>query len=476
MSDNTEHPIENQNLITPAEVTSFENQETCIAVFIEPGKKAAYQDFQKLGGVNNNVCWFIPSNRSEQVKAICKKYNLTHFPQPIPSNFEELKQNIGPQLLEAQIEDTENSIRLYTTDLGIKWIIINDLLDEAILNELTKSHNGQKVKKLLDKHKYLSDQLTWFKNRIIDNNLQSHNSTVQQIVLPPPYALNSLYSDLDITINGLITGYTDLDNKIRIEPETITLIAGRPSHGKSTFMLNLLLNQINKYPDLHFYLFSYEETPKQIAIKTILNMSSFIFKGKEDQNFMQMQGYIKSRSDQHEMIKIAKLGFDKLAKEGRLSIIGNHYNVDDLCATIKLIKSQKPLGCVYVDYVQLIPNKNRFSSRQLELQNTSRQLLRCAQDNSVPIILGAQLGRDTLRANKVRLDNLRECGDLEQDANTILGLYNDSMNAVAMGEPPITDRVIKLEITPLKNRVGMVNTPVNLAFDRPILKIKNSNE
>lgn len=101
------------------------------------------------------------------------------------------------------------------------------------------------------------------------NNLQKLKVDADPEKKLKPYTGNDLQRDLGKTREGLLTEYAKLDNYVSIPPAAITLVAGRPGHGKTTFMLNLLLNMIRKYPDQNFYFFSYEEAPSQIATKII---------------------------------------------------------------------------------------------------------------------------------------------------------------------------------------------------------------
>jgi len=76
---------------------------------------------------------------------------------------------------------------------------------------------------------------------------------------------------------------------------------------------------------------------------------------------------------------------------------------------------------------------------------------------------------------RLRLESLREAGDLEQDANLVLGLWNKARGAADdSGEPWERDRKTTLYIKVLKNRDGITTKPDNpekLIFDQPILKI-----
>jgi DNA primase catalytic core len=287
-----------------------------------------------------------------------------------------------------------------------------------------------------------------------------------------PYTLQKLERDLKESKEGLKTGYTELDAMLRIPHEAITLVGGRPSHGKTTLLLNLLLNVVKNYPDRHFYFFSYEETCQQIALKILNILSGEVF--SETSNLLQLEGYLKSGANSRKSVEDAKRLYHELITSGRLNIVGDPYYVHELSSQIAFLKAKGSLGAIFIDYIQKVKNKTKFSSRQLELQNTSEVILETAKSCSVPIILGAQLGRDRDSRDKVKLDNLRESGDLEQDANLVLGLFNPVMEkALDESNQLVASRVVELQVTPLKNRNGLVNKTVSLEFDRPTLTIKD---
>lgn len=289
-----------------------------------------------------------------------------------------------------------------------------------------------------------------------------------------PYGLEDLQNELRKTKEGLRTGYTSLDEMMRIPTAAITLVAGRPSHGKTTVMLNLFINLIKQYPDLHFYFFSYEETRQQIAVKIINILSGFVF--LEAQNLLQLEGYLKSTDTSFEMVEKGKKEYQDLVKSGRMRIIGHPYDVHELATQISYLKERVPVGAVFIDYIQKIKNRGRFGTRQLELAATSNVILETAKLCSLPIVLGAQLGRDKESKDKVKLDNLRESGDLENDANVVLGIFNHSMQKAQDDQTQITDRNVEITVTPLKNRNGIVNKSITLDFDRPILTIREKKK
>lgn len=104
------------------------------------------------------------------------------------------------------------------------------------------------------------------------------------------YPLKDLVEDLKNSKKGLKTGYKVLDEEISLHEGDYVVVAGRPSHGKTTTKLNILLNQIEIYPEYSFAFYAYEGNLKSIALKIIQILSGHHFKiGKQKDQF---QGYV----------------------------------------------------------------------------------------------------------------------------------------------------------------------------------------
>jgi replicative DNA helicase len=144
---------------------------------------------------------------------------------------------------------------------------------------------------------------------------------------------------------------------------------------------------------------------------------------------------------------------------------------------------QGEVGAVFIDYIQKIPLQNPTGGqRYQEIKRVSELLLEQAKTLDLPIIMGAQLTRPaskdkTSKADRVvRLENLRESGDIEQDANLVLGLYNDSVVKMEEEDKEVTAREVDLEVHILKNRAGIAGKKVTLTFERPVLRIKDKDK
>lgn len=284
-----------------------------------------------------------------------------------------------------------------------------------------------------------------------------------------PYTLQDLTRDIEDTQPGLQTGYEDLDKLVTIPQEAITIIAGRPSHGKTTMLLNLLIRMANKYPDKTFLYFSYEETRKQLGIKLLNILSQDVI--NEAQNLASLEGYLRGGHISRDRIEEGKRQLEELTSGGRVWLIDEPLFVDNLEAVITDMANRYPIGAVFIDYIQKVRIRGKYGARQLEVAAISAKLLDLAKEVSIPIILGAQFGRKDGKTATLKLDNLREAGDIEQDANLVIGLWNDAMAIAEDRNQKITDRKVNLETVILKNRNGAVNDTETLTFDRPILTI-----
>lgn len=294
--------------------------------------------------------------------------------------------------------------------------------------------------------------------------------------IPELYTASLLEEDIRRARPGLKTGYANLDDLFSIPPEAITIIGARPSHGKTTFLMNLALNMVKAVPDRSFFFFSYEESRRQIGVKFLNILSGYKF--DSEQNIKCLEDMIRGDGqDQNnvawEKIERGRAELESLTESKRLWIIDEPYFVDELAEVLTLFKKQYDIGAVFIDYIQKIKIAGRYATRQMELQKVSETILETAKKLSIPIILGAQLGRDPQHSDKVRLDNLREAGDIEQDANLVLGLFNPAMEKAQDNGETSREDTVDLQVTVLKNRNGPVNETRTLNFIRPLLTIKD---
>lgn len=292
------------------------------------------------------------------------------------------------------------------------------------------------------------------------------------VVAPEPYMLADLEKDISTMSEGLSSGYASLDRLFKIPSGALSIVAGRPGHGKTSLQLNMLLNMARGYKDKAFYFFSYEEAARPLAIKLIMLMAGKVL--SDSFNLQAYIHYLKEQRGTDKAIEKAIQEYQELTTSGRLWLLDKRLSAEDLASTIGYLARSPEAGAVFVDYIQKVPlQRPQQGQRYLEIKRVSELMLEQAVSQDISIILGAQLGRGSPGDTKVRLDNLRESGDIEQDANLVLGLYNESVEKIEEDKAD-RSRTAPLLVSVLKNRQGAAGLSSMLTFERPTLKIMDA--
>ena len=121
------------------------------------------------------------------------------------------------------------------------------------------------------------------------------------------------------------------------------------------------------------------------------------------------------------------------------------------------------LDCIVIDYIQLLRADIHYQSRANEVGAISKAIKALAMELNIPIIALSQLNRvSEMRQDKVpTMGELREAGDIEQDASIILLMWN------------IVDDKKGLKVE--KNRQGILSTEV-LRFDGDNMQFIETDE
>src|SRR6478672_8369354 len=100
----------------------------------------------------------------------------------------------------------------------------------------------------------------------------------------------------------------------------------------------------------------------------------------------------------------------------------------DLRAKARRLKQKDPrLGLIIIDYLQLMHQKGKVESRQLEVAEISRSLKALSKELNVPILALSQLSRkvEERKGGRPMLSDLRESGAIEQDADVVMFIHRD---------------------------------------------------
>jgi replicative DNA helicase len=259
-------------------------------------------------------------------------------------------------------------------------------------------------------------------------------------------------------VTGVTSGYADLDRLTAgLQPSDLIIIAGRPSMGKTAFVLNIAANAALR-SGTGVAIFSLEMSKEQLALRMLCS------EARVDLARVRT-GHIQS----------GELG--ELAQSAHV-LISTPIYIDDTPAISVLELRAKArrlwrdpnskLGLIVVDYLQLMRSTEGKDSREQEISEISRSLKALAKELQVPVVALSQLNRQVENRSppKPRLSDLRESGAIEQDADVIMFIYREEVYVEE------TDKRGIAEIIVAKQRNGPIGS-VELAFLREFTRFEN---
>lgn len=244
----------------------------------------------------------------------------------------------------------------------------------------------------------------------------------------------------DSEFSGMSTGIHSLDLAINgLNNSDLLIIAARPGMGKTAFALNIAANVAKKY-DKAVAVFSLEMAAEQLG-KRLLAGESFVDSKKLNTG----------RLVEDEWERIG-LGASALSQT-------NIYLDGNPSVTVGSIKAKcrrlENLGLVIIDYLQLMggEGKNASESRVNAIGDISRALKVMAKELNVPVICLSQLNRGPEKEKRRPVtSDLRDSGNIEQDADVILLLYREDYYDKDTAQPNVAECIVA------KNRHGETTT------------------
>ena len=242
---------------------------------------------------------------------------------------------------------------------------------------------------------------------------------------------------------GFITGFTDFDRLTGgLQRGDLIIIAARPSVGKTAFALNIGSGHCKHGGTTH--IFSLEMSAKKLLQRLISSEARV-----DGQKWRTMAFSVEDYQKAFEVIgEISKWD---------LHIHDKKSTINEIKSTIRQSVSDKDL--VIIDYLGLIRTTGRFERRDLEIGAITRELKLLAMELDIPIVLLSQLSRGVEQRQDKRpmMSDLRESGNIEQDADVIGFLYRDDY----YNRDSEKENIIEIIIS--KQRNGPLGT-VELAF------------
>lgn len=231
------------------------------------------------------------------------------------------------------------------------------------------------------------------------------------------------------THNYLTWGFSKLDKGIYAEPGDMIVLGGYPSAGKTALAVSMAYH-LSESHRVGFY--SLETSQYKLADRLVSHVSKLTMPTIKHGNFNLMEW--EAVTDKvHAM------------QEHHLEVIeAGGMTVTDIRADALAHR----FDCIVVDYLQLIQT-NRRGTRSDEVADISRSLHALSQQDKITVLALSQLSRpEKTGAGKAvtpTMQSLRESGQIEQDADVVMLLYQNEDE-----DAPAEQRILKIA----KNKEG----------------------
>ncbi|UCC66090.1 MAG: replicative DNA helicase [Deltaproteobacteria bacterium] len=322
----------------------------------------------------------------------------------------ELEEIGGASYLASLVDSVPTAANIvYYAKIVKEKSILRKLISTATEIVTQSYQEGKEIEDFLDE----AEQAIF---RISEHRVKPAFLPIKEIVKESFKVIEKLYEKKEL-ITGVPSGFKDLDRKTAgFQCADLIIVAGRPSMGKTALCLNIAqYAAINS--QVPAAIFSLEMSKEQLAIRMLCS------EARVDSSRLR-SGFL-SESDWPKLTMAAGVLSDApifIDDTPAISLL-------ELRAKARRLKSDRGLGLVIVDYLQLMRGRSGVERREQEISEISRSLKALAKELNIPVIAISQLSRkaEDRPGRRPQLSDLRESGAIEQDADVIIFLYRDEV-------------------------------------------------
>lgn len=256
---------------------------------------------------------------------------------------------------------------------------------------------------------------------------------------------------------GLSTWLPSLDYLLAgLQPSELTIVAARPSVGKTTLGLHFALAASVREGRPALFV-SLEQPAVDVAERAVCSLAG-----------IDNQALKHGRLTAEEWERF-RAGGERLRKAPLVVSDGSAQTVARIAARARRMLRRRGLALLLVDYLQLVEPESRRERREEQVAQVSRRLKNLARELRLPVVVMAQLNRESERRPdpRPRLSDLRESGAIEADADVAILLHRPDRD-----KPDLDVQVAKNRNGPTGELVlrherstGRVTDPAGGAFE-----------
>lgn len=218
-------------------------------------------------------------------------------------------------------------------------------------------------------------------------------------------------------LRGIPTGFQEIDNKLAgLQKADLIILAARPSMGKTSLALDIA-RQAAVNHNVAVGIFSLEMSSQQLVDRMLAAQANV-------DAWKLRTGKLTSETD----FASIRQSLDKLSQAPIYIDDQPGNSILKMRSVARRLKSEKGLGLIVVDYLQLmVPSNSRNSDNMVQqVTEISRSLKNLARELDVPVLALSQLSRAVeQRGGRPRLSDLRDSGSIEQDADVVMFIHRE---------------------------------------------------
>lgn len=285
---------------------------------------------------------------------------------------------------------------------------------------IIKEYRSRKAKEVFEKidlspneiDKSLAEMIARFEE--LQQNISVRSKSLAQIVKEN----QGNYFNDRVSKDLVKTGFYKLDECLGgLEPGDVTVIAARPSVGKSAFVTQIIGNIAKKRKRVGY--FNLEMPESQVYERFLSRLGAL-----QMTRIRRAKAFLGNEKEMFDKANDQMSQMDVIVSEGSKTI-----------TEIKAESRHQQFDVIVIDYLQLVKAERKFTNRSSEVGDISKAIKSLAMELKVPIILLSQLNRvsEGKETKEPTMAELRESGDIEQDASNIILLWNLSENRYFKG-------------------------------------------
>jgi replicative DNA helicase len=214
---------------------------------------------------------------------------------------------------------------------------------------------------------------------------------------------------------SVLTGYADIDDLTGgLARGSVSILAGRPSQGKSALARRIAFNAASAGEGVH--VFSLEDSKDRYGDRTLADLADVDLAKFSARAPGFSEAELERINGAAGRVRLMPLAIDDGAGLSSVQIANR----------VRQRSRQLTTTLVVVDYVQLMRERGAREKRE-EVDRAAEGMVRLAREADVAVLLLSQLSRESERRDDKRpmLSDLRESGTLEQVADQVLMVHQE---------------------------------------------------